>query len=120
MDKRRWKIGDLAAATGLTVRALRHFDDIGLLCPAERSPAGHRWYTGDDVQRLYRILALRQLGIALGEIAHNGIHELLDFETARAVAQDLTDVHEAPHDGGGVSGPRRVLNLRVPARWAAP
>ena len=62
MDGRRRKIGELAAATGLTVRALRHFDDVGLLCPAERSPAGHRWYTGDDVRRLYRIVALRQLG----------------------------------------------------------
>jgi MerR family transcriptional regulator, thiopeptide resistance regulator len=71
MDGRRWKIGDLAAATGLTVRALRHFDDIGLLCPAERSAAGHRWYTGSDVRRLYRIVALRQLGIPLGEIAHS-------------------------------------------------
>ena len=71
MDERRWKIGDLAAATGLTVRALRHFDDIGLLRPAERSPAGHRWYTGDDVRRLYRIVALRQLGIPLGEIIHS-------------------------------------------------
>jgi DNA-binding transcriptional MerR regulator len=71
MDEQRWKIGDLAAATGLTVRALRHFDDIGLLCPAERSPAGHRWYTGDDVRRLYRILALRQIGIPLGEITQS-------------------------------------------------
>src|SRR5690242_18846864 len=71
MDERRWKIGDLAAATGLTVRALRHFDDIGLLCPAERSPAGHRWYTGDDVRRLYRIVALRQLGIPLSEIVQS-------------------------------------------------
>ena len=71
MDERRWKIGDLAAATGLTVRALRHFDDIGLLCPAERSPAGHRWYTGHDVRRLYRIVALRQLGMPLGEIVHS-------------------------------------------------
>jgi DNA-binding transcriptional MerR regulator len=71
MDERRWKIGDLAAAAGLTVRALRHFDEIGLLCPAERSPAGHRWYTGDDVRRLYRIVALRQLNIPLGEISHS-------------------------------------------------
>jgi DNA-binding transcriptional MerR regulator len=70
MDERRWNIGDLAAATGLTVRALRHFDDIGLLCPAERSPAGHRRYTGDDVRRLYRVVALRQLGIPLDGIAH--------------------------------------------------
>lgn len=53
------------------MRALRHFDDIGLLCPEERSPAGHRWYTGYDVRRLYRIVALRQLGIPLGEITHS-------------------------------------------------
>ncbi|GAA3339487.1 hypothetical protein GCM10020358_69270 [Amorphoplanes nipponensis] len=44
--------------------------------------------------------------------SRNGIHELLDFETARAVAQDLTDVHEALDNGGGVSGPaaRRLIN----------
>jgi DNA-binding transcriptional MerR regulator len=71
MDERRWKIGDLAAATGLTVRALRHFDDIGLLCPEARSPGGHRRYSGDDVRRLYRIVALRQLGIPLAEIVHS-------------------------------------------------
>src|SRR4051794_11420934 len=80
MDQRRWKIGDLAAATGLTVRALRHFDDIGLLCPAGRSPAGHRWYTGDDVRRLYRIVALRQLGIPLNKIAQSLDGDLDTFE----------------------------------------
>ncbi|WP_170247111.1 MerR family transcriptional regulator [Nonomuraea zeae] len=69
MNGRRWKIGELAAATGVTVRTLRHFHQIGLLCPAERSAAGHRVYTGDDVRRLYRILALRELRLPLGEIA---------------------------------------------------
>lgn len=66
--ERRWKVGELAGATGLTVRTLHHFDDIGLLRPTERSPAGHRLYTTDDVRRLYRVLALRQLGMPLGEI----------------------------------------------------
>lgn len=44
--------------------------------------------------------------------SRNGIHELLDFETARSVAQDLTDVHEALDNGGGVSGPaaRRLIH----------
>ncbi|MFG1706306.1 MerR family transcriptional regulator [Nonomuraea sp. M3C6] len=69
VNERRWKIGELAAATGVTVRTLRHFHQIGLLCPAERSAAGHRLYTGDDVRRLYRILALRELRLPLGEIA---------------------------------------------------
>ncbi|MCK2219010.1 MerR family transcriptional regulator [Actinomadura sp. ATCC 31491] len=68
MNARRWRIGELAAATGVTVRTLRHFDQIGLLRPAERSPAGHRVYTGDDVRRLYRILALRELRLPLAEI----------------------------------------------------
>ena len=71
MDERCWKVGDLAAATGLTVRALHHFDQIGLLRPTQRSTAGHRIYTADDVRRLYRILALRQLGMPLDLIARS-------------------------------------------------
>lgn len=71
MNARRWKIGELAAATGVTVRTLRHFHQIGLLCPAERSAAGHRVYTPGDVRRLYRILALRELRLPLAEIARS-------------------------------------------------
>jgi DNA-binding transcriptional MerR regulator len=62
-----WKIGDLAAAAGLTVRALRHFDDIGLLRPT-RSLAGHREYGTGEVRRLRHILALRKLGVPLADI----------------------------------------------------
>src|SRR4029453_1810919 len=69
MDERRWTVGELARVTALTVRTLHHFDEIGLLRPSERSEAGHRRYTSDDVRRLYRILALRHLGMPLGEIA---------------------------------------------------
>jgi MerR family transcriptional regulator, thiopeptide resistance regulator len=68
MDPVRWKVGELAAAAGVTVRALHHFDEIGLLRPSERSTAGHRLYTDDDARRLYRVLALRGLGIPLGRI----------------------------------------------------
>ena len=66
---RRWRVGEVATATGLTVRALRHYDDIGLLAPSERSAAGHRRYTADDLGRLYTIRALRHLGLPLAEIA---------------------------------------------------
>lgn len=62
------KIGELAKRTGLTVRALHHYDDIGLLSPSVRSDAGYRLYSPDDVARLYRILALRQLGLPLVDI----------------------------------------------------
>jgi len=68
MGERHWKVGELAEATGLTVRALHHFDEIGLFRPAGRSPAGHRLYDGADVRRLHRILTLRQLGVPLAEV----------------------------------------------------
>jgi MerR family transcriptional regulator, thiopeptide resistance regulator len=64
-----WKIGELAQRTGLTVRTLHHYDEIGLLSPAERSDGGHRVYDEAGVQRLYRIVSLRSLGFPLDAIA---------------------------------------------------
>jgi MerR family transcriptional regulator, thiopeptide resistance regulator len=64
-----WKVGALARATGLTVRALHHYDHIGLLSPSVRTQAGHRLYTAADVARLYRINLLRSLGFPLDRIA---------------------------------------------------
>ena len=64
-----WKIGELARRTGLTVRTLHHYDEIGLLSPAERSDGGHRVYDEAAVQRLYRIVSLRSLGFPLDAIA---------------------------------------------------
>ncbi len=62
------KIGQLAGRSGLTIRALRHYDDIGLLSPSLRSAGGYRLYDGADVARLYRIQALRRLDLPLAEI----------------------------------------------------
>jgi len=62
------RIGELAAATGVTVRALHHYDAIGLLVPS-RSEADQRLYTQADLLRLYQIVALRRLGLSLPEIA---------------------------------------------------
>ncbi|MFC7108886.1 MerR family transcriptional regulator [Nonomuraea rubra] len=96
VDVRTWKIGDLAAATGVTVRTLRHFDQIGLLCPAQRSAAGHRVYTSDDVRRLYQILALRELRLPLGGIADalNGADLQATIQTQlRLVERRLASQH---------------------------
>jgi len=68
-DDEQWKVGELARATGLTVRALHHYDELGLLVPSERTSAGYRLYGQRDVRRLYRIVALRCLGLRLDEIS---------------------------------------------------
>jgi DNA-binding transcriptional MerR regulator len=78
-EERTWRVGELATAAGLTVRALHHFDEIGLVRPAARSSAGHRLYTAADVRRLYRVVALRQLGVPLAEIGEaldGGVHDV--------------------------------------------
>ena len=62
------KVGELAAAAGLTVRTLHHYDSIGLLQPSARSDAGYRLYDRDDVARLHRIQALRAFGMSLADI----------------------------------------------------
>jgi MerR family transcriptional regulator, thiopeptide resistance regulator len=63
-----WSVGELAQQTGLTVRTLHHYDEIGLARPSQRTAAGHRRYNGDDVRRLHRIVALRGFGFNLTEI----------------------------------------------------
>jgi len=62
------RVGELASATGLTVRTLHYYEEIGLLVASGRTEAGHRLYSGDDVERLYRISLLRRLGLPLSEI----------------------------------------------------
>jgi DNA-binding transcriptional MerR regulator len=68
-EQREWRIGELARATRVTVRALHHYDRLGLLVPSSRTAGGHRCYTGDDVRRLHTILALRGFGLPLRDIA---------------------------------------------------
>jgi DNA-binding transcriptional MerR regulator len=63
------KVGELARRTGLTVRTLHHFDQIGLLKPSARSASGYRLYSREDVARLHSIQALRHLGLPLKQIA---------------------------------------------------
>src|SRR4051812_32538457 len=87
-----YTVGALAEASGLTVRTLHHWDEIGLLRPAERSASGHRRYSPQDVERLYRIVALRGLGLSLEAIGGALDDEGPDLRTA--VAAHLARVED--------------------------
>jgi DNA-binding transcriptional MerR regulator len=62
-------VGELARLTGITVRALHHYDEIGLVRPSARSNAGYRLYGDADVRRLQQVLVFRELGLPLDAIA---------------------------------------------------
>jgi len=74
---RMFRVGEVAGISGVTVRTLHHYERIGLLAPAGRSPAGYRLYSEADCERLSRILYYRELGFPLDDIA-----ALLDDPTA--------------------------------------
>jgi DNA-binding transcriptional MerR regulator len=62
------KVGELARRTGLTIRTLHHYDEIGLLNPSLHTESGHRLYTAGDIARLQQVISLRQLGFGLEEV----------------------------------------------------
>ncbi|MEV0824967.1 MerR family transcriptional regulator [Nonomuraea rubra] len=68
MTSQEHTVGAIAELTGISVRTLHHYDEIGLLEPSERSPAGYRLYSGDDLRRLQRILFYRELDFDLDTI----------------------------------------------------
>ncbi|MDO3701119.1 MerR family transcriptional regulator [Micromonospora sp. C28SCA-DRY-2] len=61
-------VGQVSTRLGVTVRALHHWDDIGLARPSLRTPAGYRLYTAGDLERLQRIVVYREIGLELERI----------------------------------------------------
>src|SRR6185437_7608925 len=62
------KVGEIARRTGISIRTLRYYDEVGLLPPSARTEAGYRLYRSSDITRLQQIRSLRQLGFSLTEV----------------------------------------------------
>jgi len=101
------RIGAIAKATGLTVRTLRYYEEVGLLTPTDRSTAGHRLYGTEAVKQLYRISLLRQLGLPLEQVRET-------LETGDTDVRSLIAEHLLAIDGRLVAENRlrnRLLRL---------
>lgn len=90
LNKKTWKVGELARQTGITVRMLHHYDKISLFSPSHHSDTGHRLYTESDIVRLQQIMSLKQLGFALEEIKE--IMENRNFNPVEIIKVQLEDV----------------------------
>ncbi|MFI1194713.1 MerR family transcriptional regulator [Micromonospora sp. NPDC020750] len=92
-------IGDFAGLGRVSVRMLRHYDSIGLLRPAAVDPhTGYRLYRAEQLHRLNRVIALKELGLTLGQV--------------RAILDDAVDVAE-------LRGMLRLRRSELAARLAA-
>ncbi|ONK10544.1 MerR family transcriptional regulator [Streptomyces sp. MP131-18] len=82
MTERHMQIGEVAERTGLSLRTIRHYEEVGLVIPSARSKGGFRLYTGTDVERLMVIRRMKPLGFSLEEM-----RDLLEI-TDRIAATD--------------------------------
>lgn len=85
------KIGEIATATGMTIRTLHYYEQIGLIVPTARTDAGHRLYGPDALEQLYRISFLRRLGLPLDGVRatiENGGDDLRALMTDHLAAVD--------------------------------
>jgi MerR family transcriptional regulator, repressor of the yfmOP operon len=85
------RIGEAAEATGLTPRAIRYYEELGLLKPAAHVSGANRRYDDEDLERLRLIKQLREVvGLSLAEV-----QEFLETETER---RELSRQYHATHD----------------------
>jgi DNA-binding transcriptional MerR regulator len=112
-DNTRYSIGELARRTGLTVKAVRFYADLGIVPPADRSPAGYRRFDVDAVARLDLVRTLRELGLDLTTIRKVVDREVSLSEVAATHAEALaTQIR--------VLRQRRAVLTAVAARGATP
>lgn len=63
------QIGHVAEETGLSLRTIRYYEEVGLVVPAERSTGGFRMYSAGDIRRLQLIMLMKPLDISLADMA---------------------------------------------------
>lgn len=91
-DRLHMQIGQVAQRTELSVRTVRHYDDIGLVTPSARSSGGFRLYTEDDVERLLVIRRMKPLEFTLAEMKN--LIEALDTLDDPSSSDDERDAAE--------------------------
>jgi DNA-binding transcriptional MerR regulator len=90
-----WRIGEVAKLTGVTTRALRYWEELGLLQPASRTDGGERLYAAADVRRVIRIRDLQELlGFSLDEV--KAVLSTADVDVLDRVHSELNDGEVSP------------------------
>ncbi len=84
-------IGEVAARTELSLRSLRHWDEVGLLRPSGRTDGGFRLYTEADVEKILLIRRMKPLGFTLEQMSA----AMRDIEALRQPAADVAEIDAA-------------------------
>ena len=102
-------VSEVARNTGVSVRTLHHYDEIGLLVPSARTGAGYRLYSHEDLQRLQEVLLFRELEIPLDDIAVLLSGGAFDRLAALELQREML-VHKAARTQALVASVERAIN----------
>lgn len=95
------KIGEFSRLSQVTVKTLHHYDELGLIKPAHIDPAtGYRFYTVEQLPRIHRIMALKEMGLSLeqiglmleDELSTEQMRGMLHFKQAE-IQQEVRQAH---------------------------
>lgn len=95
------KIGDFSKLNKVSIKTLRYYDKLGLLVPVHIDPStGYRYYSVEQINRLNRILAFKEIGLSLNEITmaldNNRTLNMINFlKTKKQTINDLIEVEKA-------------------------
>jgi DNA-binding transcriptional MerR regulator len=106
-DEVLYQVGDLAKATGKTVRAIHLYEELGLLKAHERSKGRYRLFTHEAAVRVRWISKLQSLGLSLSEI-QTLVREQEGSNSAQFAALKLRGVYQAKLD----ETRKRIVELR--------
>lgn len=94
-----WTVGEVSELAHVSVRTLHHYDEIGLLEPSGRTPAGYRLYAESDLDRLHQILLYKELGLGLDRIRRMldepSVDRRTELEAQRALLVERRERTEA-------------------------
>jgi len=122
------RVGELAKRTGLSVRALHYYDEIGLLSPPRHADSAYRLYGEAEIARLQQIASLRQLGFALEEIREllskpeNSVQQVIELHLAQLnqritlmeqVRQRLEALQRGLRANGSVTAEALIATMEV-------
>src|SRR5687768_14607307 len=107
-------IGEVAERTDLSLRSLRHWDEVGLLRPSGRTEGGFRVYTEEDVEKILVVRRMKPLGFSLEEMTV----AMRDLEVLRAASSSAADLADARRRLADVAVEARVRRERLATQLA--
>ena len=111
-------VSEVSRLAGVSVRALHHYDEIGLLEPSARTGSGYRLYRGDDLERLHEILLFRELEIPLADIATLLSGGAFDRRAALELQREMLEQRAARTDALIASVDRAINAERTGVRMS--